>query len=275
MLLAVLLIAADAPGFAYKLSAPDRSSQLSRELKEISGISLAQDGASLWAVVDEKGTLYRIATKDGAVVQTIELTKKKGDFEGVAVVGDRVVAARSDGQLFIIDPKKEHEESRLTAPVGLGCDLEGFAYEPNKDRLLLACKSPGGSKGKAWPIYSLSLRSKDTPKEPVFEVSRQALKDYVETHPEQKNISKEVAKDLGPSALAVHPKSGEIYLLSSRASLLLVLSADGKVLHIEHLSRDIAPQAEGLAFAIDGTMFICSEARNKKPLLLVFAQKAN
>ena len=97
--------------FAYALEKPDQTFQLDEELNEISDLSPTADGESVWAVNDEKGILYRISLADGGVAERVEF-HKKGDFEGVAVVDGTVIAGRSDGTLFVVDPKTSTETHR-------------------------------------------------------------------------------------------------------------------------------------------------------------------
>lgn len=265
--------AAHGAPLGYRLNVPDHTWVLSEALSEISDLTLAPDGESLWAVHDEKGTLFRISIKDGSVLQTIDF-HKKGDFEGVAVVDGKVVAGRSDGVLFVVDPQNG-QTTHFATPLGVACNLEGLAYEPGKSRLLLACKSPIGAKSKrAWAVYSLNLATKELQKEPVFLITRQAIEDYLARHPEQPELTSSIATQFDPSGIAIHPKSGQIYLISTRARLLMVLDPNGALLRIETLDRSIHPQPEGIAFSADGTLFISSEARGKRASLSRFSQVA-
>jgi DNA-binding beta-propeller fold protein YncE len=68
-----------------------------------------------------------------------------------------------------------------------------------------------------------------------------------------------------PSSIAVHPITGHLYITSSKGKMILVLSPDGKILHIEKLQKPIHPQPEGLCFEKDGTMWISNEAKKAAP----------
>ena len=87
----------------------------------------------------------------------------------------------------------------------------------------------------------------------------------------QKRLSKSaVAKNLkrekktpyfSPSALAVHPLSGEIYIISSPAAALVVYDKQGKFLSGVELDRGVHPQPEGMVIDKQGFLYISSEAR--------------
>ena len=250
----------------YQLNTPDHAFVLAEALGEISDLALAADGESLWAVHDEKGTLFRIALKDGSVVQTIDF-HKKGDFEGVAVVGNQVVVGRSDGMLFLVDAKTG-ETTHFTVPLPVACNLEGLAWDSRASRLLLACKGPQGDRStRAWAVYGLNLSSKELQKEPVFRITRQQIEDYLAHHPEQRELTRAMSNEFDPSGIAVHPQSGRVYLVSTRGRLLAVLDRSGALLRIEALARTAHPQPEGIAFSADGTLFISNEARGLRALL--------
>ena len=269
--------AVDAPepaiSFRYRVNAPSQTLVLSDNLDEISDLSLAADHESLWTVHDEKGILYRISIADGSILQQIEF-QKKGDFESVATVGEQVVVGRSDGVLFVVDPKTE-ETTHFATQLGVACNLEGLCWDALNSRLLLACKSPQGSgSNRHWAVYALNLATRRMEKDPVFVVTGKAIADYLARHPEQPELRSSMATQFDPSAITIHPQSGLIYLTSTRGRMLAVLSPTGKLLRIEALERAVHPQPEGIAFLPDGTMFISSEARGKHPLLQRFTQDA-
>lgn len=254
----------------YRVNAPDGTFVLPETLAEISDLALAPDGESLWAVHDERGVLFRLATKDGAVLQTVEF-HKKGDFEGVAVVQGEVVAGRSDGMLFFVDPQTG-KETHLQTPLGFGCNLEGLASDPKKSRLLLACKDPVGDKSKrAWAVYALSLPSKVLQKEPVLRITRKQIDAWLAAHPEQSELPASISTQFDPSGIAVHPQSGLTWLISTRSQALMVVDEAGAIVGIEALDRAVHAQPEGIAFSADGTLFISSEARGGRAKLLRFA----
>ncbi|MEL6358144.1 MAG: SdiA-regulated domain-containing protein, partial [Bacteroidota bacterium] len=70
---------------------------------------------------------------------------------------------------------------------------------------------------------------------------------------------------LGPSAIAIHPKSGQLFVTSSAGRLIVILSQQGEIHHIRRLDKDFFPQPEGLAFAPDGTLYISTEAKHGAP----------
>ncbi|MEL6614475.1 MAG: SdiA-regulated domain-containing protein, partial [Bacteroidota bacterium] len=68
--------------------------------------------------------------------------------------------------------------------------------------------------------------------------------------------------------LAVHPASGEIYVLSGVRKALVVLSPEGERVTAVSLPPGLYPQPEGIAFAADGTLYIANEGGDGAATLL-------
>jgi uncharacterized protein YjiK len=61
-----------------------------------------------------------------------------------------------------------------------------------------------------------------------------------------------------------------LYILSSAGNLLVITDTRGKAIAGYNLNPDDYPQAEGIAFAPNGDMFISNEGKQGKPTLKVF-----
>lgn len=264
-LLIQALLAATA---GFSLEAPEATFELPQALKEVSGLAASSKG-TLWAVGDERGTLFELSPNNGKVIRTVEF-ERKGDFESVEEVPDgTVIAGRSDGTLFLVDPKDPKQATKLEVKVGPICDLEGIAWLAAKKRLLLSCKNEAISHS-GFAIYALDLQTKKLDPEPWAVVKMKALKDYVAAHPDDRDLKHVKLKSFGPSGLAVHPKTGEVWVLSSTGRMLLVLGTDGGVRRIEGLDRKTHAHPEGLCFTSDGTLFIGNEGNSGKAVVQRF-----
>jgi uncharacterized protein YjiK len=80
-------------------------------------------------------------------------------------------------------------------------------------------------------------------------------------------------KSLKPSALAVHPITGNIVLLSSKLQVLLSYDKAGKLVSSWDFNELQLEQPEGLAFMPNGDMIISSEGGVGPPLLVYLAWK--
>ena len=232
------------------LSRLELLAQLPDGLEEVSGLGLAGD--ELLAVADEEGEVYRLDRGTGAV-KTRARFWKDGDYEGIEVVGEDVWVVKSTGTLYRIQQQgKEGQtvEKYNTWLTGEN-DVEGLGYDAANHRLLLACKDDARDDGRPKEdryVFSFDLATRVLAEEAVYTIDRG-----------------EALEDFAPSALAVDPTDGKLYLTSSVEDLLLILEADGSFHSVYELDSELLPQAEGLAIGPDGILYISTEARDGKP----------
>ena len=163
----------------YRLDrAPTSRVTLPAALHEVSGLAVTGDGR-LFAHGDEHGVVFQVDPATGKVVkrfslqpgaQEVDLGKKSrdgrvaGDFEDIAVVGDRFFLVTSNGVLVEFREGQDGGAVPFTAyPTSLadGCEVEGLAHDPASDALLLLCKQMKDKAARHLvEIYSWSLRDR-------------------------------------------------------------------------------------------------------------------
>lgn len=283
MLRVCLFIALSAPLFvfaqsaarAYDYAAPQLVGELPGELDEISGLSLAPGHPNeLLAVQDEEGKLFRLNARTGGLLWAITFWKD-GDYEGVEAVGDDIWVVKNTGTLYhVTRPGRpnQHVEKYNTALTGDN-DVEGLAYDPARNRLLLACKRDADDDGNDKDgryIFAFDLATNTLSDKPVYAIEREAVRAFLAScqktgdHEKLCDFFARDEYDLAPSAIAVHPLTGQLFLTSSVGKVLMVLNPDGRIDHLERLSKKLFPQPEGLAFADDGTLYISSEKKKDR-----------
>ncbi|WP_332367946.1 hypothetical protein [Spirosoma telluris] len=77
-------------------------------------------------------------------------------------------------------------------------------------------------------------------------------------------------KTYKPSGIAVHPITGEWYILNSAGKRLLITNRQAKIIYSELLDPKQFRQPEGICFAPSGDLFIASEGDGKKGYILKF-----
>ncbi len=251
----------------YDLSRPDTCWLLPDALREISGLSWSHD--TLWTHNDEQGILFRLSANDASLLDTLHF-HKDGDYEGIEKVGSTVWVVKSNGTLYAVDLRTRTTRKYAT-PLGKAQDVEGLACDTAHRRLLLACKGSAGDGFSPFEraIYAFDLDSLALAPRPLYVIHQQAVDAWLGSQPAgewRDKLMEAFAKTddhlrFRPSALAVHPLTGDLWVVSSPGKLLLVLSPQGKIRHIARLDKRILPQPEGIAFAPDGTLFLASEGR--------------
>ena len=265
--------------FFYDLTEPDTTFVMPGVLTEISGLGITPDRRHLLAVQDEDGIIFLINRQTGKVDGEIDFWKD-GDYEGIEAVGEAIWVVKSSGTLYrvVYDGKEHSELEKFNQLLGQKNDVEGLAYDAVSHRLLLACKGRAGD-GEEYTfkkgIYAFDLESQQMDSIPTYLISLEDVQAYLQTSPNIRKLEKlmdyfSLDKSefvFSPSALAIHPHTGELYILSSVGKLLLILSPGNEILHIEKLRKEVHGQPEGIAFDADGTMYIANEGTGSKGVI--------
>ena len=241
--------------FAYDLSAPARRFTLPPDLEEISGLSYYKNN-QLLCVQDEKAVAYLFDLKKEAVTDS-SVFGGYGDYEGIEWAKDEIYTLKSNGDLYHFKPFSK-EIARTPTDLPGKTEVEGLAYDAETERLLIAVKESPKKNEKA--VYMYDIKTKVVYK-------GLTIKDDVLT---QAGVP---FKKFKPSGLAVHPKTGDFYFLTSVAKMIVVLNRKGQVVATEALDPKLFRQPEGICFAPDGTLYIASEGDGKPGYILEFANQ--
>ncbi len=245
--------------YRYELKTPTHSWKLPAQLVEVSGNTWI-DNDHLILIEDLNPLLYliKIDDKNATLEKTIKFKdedKEKFDIEDVTIVNDVVYALWSHGTLFkISDWRNKPEVEEIKTFLKKENNTEGLGYDPVTKKLLVACKDGSGISGE----------KKSTKAVYDFDMSNNTLSDqpFMLIH---KGDFKELADeklDFNPSAIAVHPVTHDIYLLSTKDNkCMAVFSHDGKLKAFQFIDKDLMPQPEGICFSPDGKLYISSEGK--------------
>lgn len=256
----------------YNLQAPSLVLSLKDpELKEISGLSPTENPGVYLAIADERGAVFFVdLQQDGAVTRRV-LFREKGDFEGVEMVGNAIWAAKSNGDMFEISAWEDGSAPSVAeykTPLKKHNDIEGLAYDHTRNALLLACKENPDS---LYPrqIFAFNLKSKTLDPTAVYTINPEEVNRLVPYGEVEKHDY------FSPSGLAVHPVTGDIYLISTALKRLVVLDyKTGKIKFARRLDKKILPQPEGISFDQQGNLLLSSEGKQGEGLILKFDFKA-
>jgi DNA-binding beta-propeller fold protein YncE len=76
-----------------------------------------------------------------------------------------------------------------------------------------------------------------------------------------------------PSGIAVHPVTGNIYIIAAVGNLVLIYSRSGDILAMIKIESKYHKQPEGICFEPDGTLYIANEGDDDKGTILQFKMK--
>ena len=210
--------------FKYDLSSPENTSILVSELMEISALSYNSAENVLYAVNDEKGTLYTLEAESGKIQKRLKFGKK-GDYEGVEIANGTIYAVKSNGNLHEISGQNGDAE-KIKTPLRTKNDVEGLGFDSDRNMLLLACKeSPyiGSALGKSKSqkaVYGWSLKKRSMSEEAVLEIEDDQLISFFESlsisaSKSKKKKLKKRLKSFSPSGIAYNPHDKMYYMISS------------------------------------------------------------
>ncbi len=248
---------------AYDLEKPEEIYILPEYLEEVSGLSFYQN-AQLAMLNDEQGRMYVYDLALKKVVHRVRF-HGNGDFEGIERVGDYVYAVKSNGKLYRFNINMEGVVVEIETPFKSDNDIEGLGFNPSTNHLLIALKEDGDIKNvdvKGKAIYGYHLPSQQFEKVPRYVIQDKDLKRVVGEKFKFK-----------PSAVAVHPLTGDIFVLASVGRSLLVINPDGEPKHLTKLKSRLFPQPEGITFTPNGDLYISNEVEGEGGTILKFVSK--
>ena len=263
----------------YDLEKPTLSLKLPKELREISGISYFSDNLAI-AIQDENAVLYFLSLSNGEIVDSLNFGED-GDYEGITSDEDNIYILRSDGYIFTM-PKIATDSpkvNKINTILDNSFDTEGICYNSKTKNLLIACKE-NADELSTRNIFNYSIEGQIIEKNPAFRISLNNIKKYLENAPETVEFDElrgyfdDSSEDFFyPSDIAIHPISGDIYICSAKSiSLLIVISQEGNLKHIQLIPEEILPQTEGISFTPTGDLILCSEGKAKDERLFIFSR---
>jgi len=220
-------------------------------LLEVSGIEYISPGRFA-CIQDELGTIFIYNTSNSTIEKEIKFAGP-GDYEDLALNGNKAYIVRSDGLLFEVD-LKTNETQELQTGFNASNNIEGLFYEQEANRLLLAMKNPDPTHDGQSSIYAYSLKEKKTSQQPVYSIRH---KDTA-----LNSTAKKKLKAIMPSAVAIHPVTKEIYITDGPGSRLIIMDKSGKVNTMYELGREFF-QPEGISITESGEIYISNEGKKQ------------
>ncbi len=253
--------------FTYDLAKPQRQWTLPPALDEISG-NFWLDSTHHLVIEDLRPSLYVISLGEKAVIEKEIIykkdTAKKFDIEDITAIGNTAYALRSHGVIYKIENWRATTKfTKIETFLSKENNPEGLCYDPVSGNLLIACKGVSGmesEKKSARVVYMFDTRVDTLIATPFMVIRRSKLREMGGADME-----------FNPSAIAVHPVTHEIYILSTRGSKCLArFSREGELLSIQFIDANLMPQPEGMCFSPSGTLYISSEGKDSRGKICEF-----
>jgi len=237
----------------YNLLSPHRILEMPDVLREISGIAVI-DSSNIFCVQDEIGVVFKYNLSDENI-SAIYRFKDVGDFEDIALLDPSVFVLRSDGSVYdfsYIDINRRPNENMI--PIK-SLNMEGLTFDGMSGYVYIASKDPLiGEDIYKRHIFRYMITSPTNP-EPYLEIDINDIQKRFEKEYTDLSHNKIV---FNPSAIAFHPVSGELYILSATDRMLLIYS-DENIKTLYPLPAEIFYKPEGIDFFDNGDLLISNE----------------
>ena len=220
-------------------------------LNEISGVSYYPKDSSVFAIQDEKGWLFKIHLSSPLHVERWKFSSG-GDYEDVA---------RIDSFFYVLKSKGVIEKFRFISgdslllqsfpvPENAKNEFETLFYDSASHQIILMCKNcqeDGKKQITSW----------------VFDPGRDSFSSAfsIETSPIRERLGDNAR--FKPSAAAVHPLTGEVYVIASVNHALAIFNKDYSLKSIYKINPSLFKQPEGLTFTPKGDLIISNESAEK------------
>ena len=220
-------------------------------LDEISGVSYYPKDSSVFAIQDEKGWLFKIHLSSPLHVERWKFSTG-GDYEDVALVNGTFYVLKSKG---VIEKFKFISGDSLSlqsfpVPQAAKNEFETLYYDSTLHQIILICKNCEDDNKKQVTSWS-------------FDPSRDSFSSAFTI--ETESIRERLGEDtrFKPSAGAIHPLTGELYVIASVNHALAIFNKDYSVKSIYKINPSLFKQPEGLTFTPKGDLIISNESAEK------------
>ena len=130
--------------------------------------------------------------------------------------------------------------------------VEGLAYEPSDQTLLLLCKDARNDDLEdVVAIFRWSLETRESVGPPI-------------TVPLTDITGRIDGGSLHPSGIERHPQTGTYFIVAASEAVIVEVHSDGTVLDVLELRKRSHPQTEGITFTPDGRLFLADEGRTRR-----------
>ena len=274
--------------FPYDISRPSQRFKLPHRLDEISGLSYFEQN-KLMCIQDEKGTMYVFDLKKGKVTEKFKFGMGN-DYEDIEVVKESAYILQSNGTLHKVEDftTGTPQIKKYNTSLSRKNDAEGLAFDAESGALFIACKGSPHLKKKQKAlmkgkkaVYQFDLHTHKLIKNPAYLIDKICVKNANEDFQGTNFFSKlfrlsdpqGLSGKFRPAGIAVHPKTKNIYIISSSDNMLIVMNRRGDIIGAVRLSQEVFKQPEGICFNPEGDLFISNEKRKKRANILQFDYK--
>jgi len=234
----------------YNLNKP-QIFKLPVSLDEISGIVYYAKDNSVLAINDERGWLYKIFLSGRNEIQKWRYAGG-ADFEDLVLVDSTFYVLQSNGKILsfkFITPDSV-TATQYQSPVPGKNEFEILYLNKDSRDLIMLCKDCEMDDKNSLSAFAFNLDTHSFSEKPAYVIDVRKIEELMD----------EKGLHFKPSAAAIHPLTGELYIISSVNKLLVVADKNGHPLKAYRISKKLYKQPEGITFDKNGDLVISNES---------------
>jgi uncharacterized protein YjiK len=242
----------------YNFSKPDIY-RLPDILSEISGVTYYAKDSSIFAINDEKGWLFKIRLKTPLQIERWKFSDA-GDYEDLAL---------TDSTFFVLKSKGAIERFKFSSGDSISLqsfklmeegknEFETLFYDSTQNKLILICKNCEKDKKKEISSWAFD------PLTDSFSTSFTITTTKIREQLDEEDLR------FKPSAAAIHPVTGELYIIASVNNALVILNKDYTIKNSYKIDPALFKQPEGMTFTSKGDLIISNEAAERGAADILF-----
>ena len=228
-------------------------------LDEISGLAFYPKDSGIFAIQDEKGWLFKIRLKNPLQIERWKFSNG-ADYEDLSLVDSSFFVLRSKGVVERFKFATPDSVSIQSFRLSEGKDeFETLYYDSSIHKLVLICKNCEQDTRKE--VSSFTFDPSANTFSPFFKIEAENIKDQ---------LGEDEKFRFKPSAAAIHPLTGELYIIASVNHVLVILNKDHSVKNVYKIDPGLFKQPEGLTFTPKGDLIISNEAADRGVAEILF-----
>ncbi len=185
-------------------------------------------------------------------------------FVAVSKIDSTLILMDSESKVYFLLPPYDVNSFASSINTKENFNSVGICLHQSTKRLFLISEVQEKEEGQFSSfLYAFNLNRNQLKDEPIFEINSTDI----ETFALNNNLSLPITfvtnsgdtiqgLDFNPSAIAVHPKTNEIYILSSTDRSLIVYNQFGEIVNYTTLDSSIFPKPTGMTFQENGDLLI-------------------
>jgi uncharacterized protein YjiK len=220
-------------------------------LDEISGIAYYPKDKTVFAISDEKGWLYKIFLSGRKKIQKWKYAPG-ADFEDLVLVDSTFYVLQSNGNLlsYKFFTSDSVTVKTYNSPIPGKNEFEILYWDREQHQLIMLCKDCEADNKNSLRSWAFDLTALTFLPDPAYIIDVRQIEDLMQ----EKKVK------FKPSAAAIQPGTGRLFIISSINKVLVIADRNGNPEKVYRINPKLYKQPEGLTFTPGGDLLISNES---------------